>query len=801
MIKKINQLIENSIRFNNANPNSIKDPNFLFLTAVLIAALFFSYSNHFSNTFHFDDIHTIQNNTAIQEINIERFFSDATTFSSMPENQTYRPLTTLQNAIDYKIGNGLNPRIYHLHIFLTFTILICLIYFFIKKLLDRLNFSEYNQFYALLNAAIFGLLCANTETVNYIIQRAEITAALLVLSGFVTFLYGGKWKRYYIYLVFPFIGFFAKEMALVFAPLLLLYILIFEQHVELLKFYTKNEFIKCLKSFSKALPAFIITIGFYLYYVSMTPSALPPGGQVPAGLNQFHYLITQPMVIVHYIITYFIPYNLSADPDWVVYTSIFDYRALTGIFIFGAILFFALKASKNKDTRLFSFGLLWFFISLIPTSSFIPFYQVSNDHRSFIPYIGLTIAFVFGMNYLFQKYLSNLLKEKHLKTYVIIGLVIFLGANVYGIRERNKVWRTDLSLWKDVSSKSPNNGRGHMNYGLALMSKGDYVNAEKLFLKALELTPNYPSLYINLGIVKNATGNIEEANKYFIKALNLSPSSHSSLYFYARFLANNNQDYKAKKLLNKSLTISPYYLKSQKLLLELYHKSNDWEKLTELSESILIKLPNNSIAKKYFNIGIHKKTVSLLLEEDALMHPTPEKYLNLSLHYFNNRKYEKTISSASQALNLRKDYADAYNNIGIAYYMLGEFDKAIEAYNSALTIKPDYNLAKSNLANTIEIKSLHERVYKDSGQKLTSNDFLNLSLSYYNKGNYMACIEAAQKSNQIKMNAGAFNNICASYNRLKMYDKAIEACSKALKLDSTNILAKGNLKDAINKNQ
>lgn len=117
MIKRFNQLIKNSVQFNKTHPNSIKNPGFLILVALFLATLTFAYSNHFSNSFHFDDVHTIENNTAIQEINIKRFFSDATSFSSLPGNQSYRPFTTLENAIDYKIGNGLNSKIFHIHIF------------------------------------------------------------------------------------------------------------------------------------------------------------------------------------------------------------------------------------------------------------------------------------------------------------------------------------------------------------------------------------------------------------------------------------------------------------------------------------------------------------------------------------------------------------------------------------------------------------------------------------------------------------------------------------------------------------
>jgi len=774
------------------NQNSFKSPFFITLASLITCILLFAYSNHFSNSFHFDDRHTIEDNSSIQEINIINFFSDATTFSSLPTNQSYRPLTTLENAIDYKIAGGLNPKIFHIHIFITFLVFCILLCVFIKKILDKIKFSKYNQFWALLNTAIFGLLCANAETVNYIIQRAEITSAMFVIAGFVAFLSGGFWRTKFIYLLFPFIGFFAKEMTFVFAPLLLLYLLLFEEEVDLLHFYRKEEFKKCIKSFSKVFPAFSLTIVFYIFYTAMLPSTFSPG-----GLSQFNYLITQPMVIVHYIVTYFIPYNLSADTDWVAYTSIFDYRALAGILIISTLFYMALKASKEKETRLFSFGILWFFISLLPTSSFIPFAEVLNDHRSFIPYIGLTIAFVFGLNYLIQKYFFKSIKRKSIQIVIGILIIIFLGANTYGIRERNKIWKDGLSLWKDVSIKSPNNGRGLMNYGLALMEKGDYNNAEKYFNKGLLLNPNYSSLYINLGIVNNAKGNKTQAEKHFKKAIELLPLSHKNLFFYGRFLVNEGRLKEGENFLLNTLKISPSYSTAQILLMKVYHQTNEWGKLNDLALKILESLPNNKEALKYLDIAINEKSILKVLEKEAEKDPTPEKYLNLSLKYFQNNNFKETILTANIALDLKNNYHEAYNNIGIANYMLGEYNKAIEAYNIAINLNPNYNLAKNNLANAIEAKEIEINFLKNSIENLTSDDYLNLSLMYYNKGNFRACINIAKKLNKIIPNSAAYNNICAAYNELREYDKAIEACEKAIKLDTNHTLAKGNLKYAL----
>src|ERR1700747_842387 len=116
-------------------PLTLRSRSFAALSALaLFTAVLSAYSNHFHNSFHFDDAHTIETNAAIRDLrNIPLFFRDATTFSSLPSNQSYRPLVSTLLAIDYRLG-GLQPFWFHMSIFALFLALTLLLAFVVQRL-------------------------------------------------------------------------------------------------------------------------------------------------------------------------------------------------------------------------------------------------------------------------------------------------------------------------------------------------------------------------------------------------------------------------------------------------------------------------------------------------------------------------------------------------------------------------------------------------------------------------------------------------------------------------------------------
>ena len=186
-----------------------------------LLAVLGAYANHFQNTFHFDDAHTVEENPFIRDLhNIPRFFTDATTFSSLPTNQSYRPLISTTLAIDYHLAHGLNPGWFQVDTFIWFVLLLAAMFFFFLHLMESAAPSPNNGYVAMFAVALYGLHPVCAESVNYIVQRGEVHSTLGVVLAFVMYLYWPRCRAWGLYLLPVIVGSLSKPPALMFLPIL-----------------------------------------------------------------------------------------------------------------------------------------------------------------------------------------------------------------------------------------------------------------------------------------------------------------------------------------------------------------------------------------------------------------------------------------------------------------------------------------------------------------------------------------------------------------------------------------------------
>lgn len=667
----------------------MKQHNLKIIALLVLLATTLTYLNHFDNSFQFDDYSVIVNNLNIRSLkNIPLFFLDATTYSAHVPNQAYRPFVSTTLAFDYWVAGGYYPFYFRLPMFMAFLIQGVLMYFIYCHLLSKSFSKDKVKIIAFLPVAIYLLHPVNAETVNYIISRTDLYSTLFIVCSFFFFTKGGIYRKYFIYLIPFIIGLFTKRTTIMLLPILMAYIVLYESNYSLIKFYKifTNKYHR--SHLKHLLVVTIISIGAYSFIDYMT------GSVFDYGISRIQYLITQPFVILRYFYLFFLPTGLSADTDWQLLVSIWDPRFIVGSIFIISTLLFALYLSKTRTGKPAAFGIIWFYIALIPTSTVIPLTEVTNDHRMYFPYIGLCLSVVYIAYQIFIMLSNSSIKRQTLNYATMMLIVLILTGLSVGTYCRNKVWDNPETLWRDVSIKSPNNGRGLMNYGLALMNNGHVEEALKMYNRSEKLLPNYSYLHINKGIAFSKLGQNEEAEENFLKAIELEETWPQGYFYYAQFLYEQGKYYSSLHFANESLKKLPSYINSLHLKMRLYSIIGDVKNLTAAAENTLQYHPQDALSKSFLSKRESVKPKDI--ESDSLI-LTPDQLLSLSLDAYNNGQFEQCISLCKKALSINENFPEAYNNICSAYIQLNSYELASKACEKAIELNPNFELAANNL--------------------------------------------------------------------------------------------------------
>ena len=384
----------------------ISDVKKIFLSIILIAAVAITvYSNTFYSSFHFDDTPAIVENYAIHRFDLKEIFSAST-----------RPVLDMTFALNYYFGK-LDVFGYHLVNIMLHIANGVLLYFILlwtvnpnsEEQSTRSGVQQLNALSPMLSAKNFRIpLYASlifiahpiqTQAVTYIVSRSSVLATTFYLLTLLLFIKGfqsnptNSRNSINFYFVGAFLtsclGMGTKQEAATLPFMLLVYDYYFVSRGDwkVLKGHYKVH----LSMFATLAVVFYLSFSGLKTYVSFDYAKGVPMPQEGA-ITSFQYFLTQLHVIPYYIRLLFVPMNLNLDYDWPITRSI-DFSTVFFFVLLASIVLVAIMLSRKA--RLVSFGIIWFFVTLSVTSSFIVIYDVIFEHRLYLPSIGFAIGIAF----------------------------------------------------------------------------------------------------------------------------------------------------------------------------------------------------------------------------------------------------------------------------------------------------------------------------------------------------------------------------------------------------------------------
>jgi tetratricopeptide (TPR) repeat protein len=238
-------------------------------------------------------------------------------------------------------------------------------------------------------------------------------------------------------------------------------------------------------------------------------------------VSRWNYLLTEAGVIVRYFTLIVFPVGQNLDHD-LPFAQALDGRtipaalAVLGLLAAAGAALVRMRKKPRSTVILIPFGILWFFLTLSVESSLIPLADPIFEHRLYLPVFGLFLA----ASVLLTKAAERFAVGLHTAAILILLLVLALGAVSH---LRNRVWKDPVTLWSDVTVKSPRKARGWNNLGQALITSGREEEALAMLGRAIELDPKNTDPLVNRGSIHSKRGRYREAIEDFRRAVAIEP--------------------------------------------------------------------------------------------------------------------------------------------------------------------------------------------------------------------------------------------------------------------------------------
>ncbi len=522
------------------------------------------------------------------------------------------------------------------------------------------------------SAAVWLLHPLQTESVTYIVQRAESLAGLLYLATLYTFIRGARrgtvppgdalrpgstgvppastsrraqnagsplWLPASVVLCT--LGMAAKE-TLVTAPFVIL-------------LYDRTFLAGSLAGAWRARRG--VYIGYaaaLLVLAALVFSTSGRGGTAGfgAGVTPWQYLLTQCEAIVRYV-------ALTAWPEPLV----FDYGtalapgigavAWQGLALCSAL---GLSVALWRRAPALTFGGLAFFALLAPSSSVVPVAtQTAAEHRMYLALAVLATGLVLGVARVAGR---------------AFPLLLAALASAFGIMTvaRNQDYASEVTIWADTAAKRPESARAHNNLGQGLYRAGRKSEAERAYRRALELRPDYADPHYNLGVLLADRDEREAAISSYETALRLQPAYPQAENNLGNVLVAAGRAEEALAHYARALEWKPGFAEAE----------NNWG-------NACLSLGRLEEAKRHLSRALELRPVY------------PEAHYNLGNARAADGAMEAALQHYRTALEQDPAYAAAHVNAGNALLALGRTDDALQSYRAALARQPGFLDARLNL--------------------------------------------------------------------------------------------------------
>jgi len=497
----------------------------------LLFTTFLLYLPSLNAGFVFDDHYLIVGNPFLKSASgIETAFTKDYYGQANPQYALgyYRPLSILTHWLDWQIWKA-NSFGHHLTNILIHLCVVLLLY----ALLNRLFQDESLSFLASL---IFALHPSHVSTVTFISGRVDALATFFSLLSLFVFL-----RRKFLSPVSYFAALLCKEISVT-TPVLI--------------FWKEKE--KSWRSAFLWMIPFVIVLAIVL---GIRKNVLGDAVHRPEFSLQ---TIQQALLLIPAYLRFLVfpPFALYLEPSLANLPVLWNLFSLL-IFV-GALIFL-------RNRRIASWSAIWL-ITLIPVLGLIRIETTLDERFLYLP----SVSFCLLAGAWLKQYLEYRSKNHTIQTkqvFIAAVIVALIYAPLLIVREA--YWKSDLSLWSSAAETAPESSTVRFRLGVADLQAGLIVEAQKEFNQALVLPQNNTSItaatYTHLAITKQLLKQ-NGAEELYLKSLELDPNYSTAHFNLGLFYQQNGRDSEAIQQFEAALKSNPNSAAAHRHLGELYSK-------------------------------------------------------------------------------------------------------------------------------------------------------------------------------------------------------------------------------------
>lgn len=550
------------------------------LVALIVFVVALTYANTLSHPFIFDDQHAIVENEQIRDLtNLSAVLSPARELPTAG-----RPVVNLTFAVNYALG-GLTPAGYHVWNIATHLACALLLFGIVRRTIANLpnRIGDSAGPIACAVALIWAVHPLNTEAVNYVTQRTELTmAALLLATLYASIRALGESRRSMwtmVAIAACALGMASKESMVTAPVLVVLYDRIFA-------FRSWRNAWTARRGLYVGLAATWLVLAGLLATGPRTRSA-----GFTTGVSPGLYLINQLPIVTRYLWLAFWPHALVVNYGWpqsMSIASVLPYAVIIGVLVVLTLIGF-------RKWPMLAFLGAWIWITLAPTSSIVPIAtEVGAERRMYLPLMAVVTLVVVGLTALMLR------ASRTAKLTVLATLVVVLAGTTI---VRNADYASPLVLARKTVDRYPT-PVAHQVLGTELLAVGQREDAIAELRRAL---PGAPRAHYTLGVELLEDGKTEEGIaelRAFIREqpfLALVGNAHEYL---GRMYAQRQQWVDAIAEFQAVLAIAPNADGAERLLAGAFFGAGDMHDAISHFEAHLRRVPGDADALNQYGIAL-----------------------------------------------------------------------------------------------------------------------------------------------------------------------------------------------------